>query len=171
MTNVKALQICATLKSLNRAEVGSRIINLTGHDLNVAVGTGGNAITIPTAKDSSGNTWSIRVSQENSSGHTTGSVMGVEIKLFGHTQTTHLSLFCKETKEELALSTDEEFPTELTGMLPVVSAMVGGLLPFSTALQPMTSPSENPTRNEKGWIIAVKGLKFNEGNTPQMHKA
>lgn len=129
------------------------VINLTGHPINVATGRG--VTTIPTAKCESGYTWSLRVTQTMSDPEMTIANGDSEITVFGATRSTGLSLFCKETKESIDIGS---IPTTVH---IVVSAMVGSALPSRTALLPMTAPHENPTRNEKGWITSVKGLRFN----------
>lgn len=141
------------------------MINLTGHPINVE--SSGGVLTIPTAKDQSGNTWALKVvsapSDLSQVIYQSGEPL---IHLYSpSTSIGELFLFCKETKEEIAVPFDTcyRYPSALNGMTPIVSAMTGSCLASKTALLPMTAPHENPTRNEKGWIVSVKGLRFNKG--------
>ena len=130
------------------------MINLTGHPINVQSSDG--VLTIPTAKDQSGNTWALKVVSTPSA-----LSQDVGIHLYSPSNSTgELFLFCKETKEEIVVV----LLSALEGMTPIVSAMTGNCFASNTALLPMTAPHENPTRNEKGWIISVKGLRFNVRN-------
>ena len=135
------------------------MINLTGHPINVEQSSGG-VLTIPTAKDQSGNTWALKVVSAPS---TLSQDVGIHL-YSPSTSIGELFLFCKETKEEIAVPFDTcyRYPSALKGMTPIVSAMTGSCLASNCALLPMTAPHENPTRNEKGWIVSVKGLRFNK---------
>lgn len=135
------------------------MINLTGHPINVD--QSGGVLTIPTAKDQSGNTWALKVVSAPSELN-----QDVGIQLYSPSRSQgELFLFCKATGEEIAIPFDSpyRYPSALDGMTPIVSAMTGGRFASKTVLLPMTAPHENPTRNEKGWIVSVKGLRFNEG--------
>ena len=135
------------------------MINLTGHPINVE--SSGGVLTIPTAKDQSGNTWALKVVSAPS---TLSQDVGIHL-YSPSTSIGELFLFCKATGEEIAIPFDTcyRYPSALNGMTPIVSAMTGSCLASKTALLPMTAPHENPTRNEKGWIVSVKGLRFNKG--------
>lgn len=58
-------------------------------------------------------------------------------------------------------TTIDEMPFEENGLFFIVSGIVSSHLKGrGDILVPRTSPSENPVRNEKGWITAVRGLKM-----------
>lgn len=141
-------------------ETVDHMINLTGHPINVDH-KGNGVLTIPTAKDQSGNTWALKVVSAPSE-----LSQDVGIQLYSPSRSQgELFLFCKATGGEIAIPFDSpyRYPSALEGMTPIVSAMTGGRFASKTVLLPMTAPHENPTRNEKGWIVSVKGLRFNEG--------
>lgn len=143
----------------------STLLNLTGHPINVETNSGG-VLILDVAKDQNGNTWSLKVVQQATDKHQDLDIGGDTIAI--HSASTNngdLVLWCKETKEEIAVPFDSPycFPSAFTGMTPIVSAMTGSHFASNTVLLPMTAPHENPTRNEKGWIVSVKGLRFNKG--------
>lgn len=138
-------------------------INLTGHPINVETTNG--VYVIDVAKDRYGQTWSLKVNQVATEKYCDADLGGAG-KFAIHSRSENngdLVLWCKETKEEVVVPIDGSyrFPSAFTGMTPIVSAMTGGCFASNTVLLPMTAPHENPTRNEKGWIVSVKGLRFN----------
>ena len=140
-------------------------LNLTGHDINVEA-TGGGIVTFETAKDDKGNTWSLRVISDLPYLNREVSIKNQYIALYSRsTSRGKLSLYCKETKEEVEFpfgDTTYRFPVLLDGKCtPIVSAIASTPFASGTVVVPMTAPNENPTRNDKGWIISVKGLRFN----------
>jgi hypothetical protein len=140
-------------------------LNLTGHDINVEA-TGGGIVTFETAKDDKGNTWSLRVISDLPYLNREVSIKNQDIALYSRsTSRGKLSLYCKETKEEVEFpfgDTTYRFPVLLDGKCtPIVSAIASTPFASGTVVVPMTAPNENPTRNDKGWIISVKGLRFN----------
>ena len=141
-------------------------LNLTGHDINVEA-TGGGIVTFETAKDNQGNTWSLRVISSPPTLNREVSIHpNQDIALYSpSTSLGELSLYCKETKEEVEFpfgDTTYRFPVLLDGKCtPIVSAIASTPFACGTVVVPMTAPNENPTRNEKGWIVSVKGLRFN----------
>lgn len=148
------------------------LINFSGHPINVET-KGGGVLTIPTAKDDKGNTWALKVSQ-SVNGQVTdkhqdldvgGDTIAIHSRSRKNGSAPHLVLWCKDTGEEITVPFDRcyRYPSALEGILPIVSAMTGNCFASNCALLPMTAPHENPTRNEKGWIVSVKGLRFNEG--------
>lgn len=141
---------------------GTSLVNLTGHPINVETTNG--VQEIPVAKDSNGCTWALKVLQQKTGKHHDLDIGGAVIAI--HSASTNngdLVLWCKETKEEVAVPFDStfRFPKAFEGMTPIVSAMTGNCFASDTVLMPMTAPHENPTRNEKGWIVSVKGLRLN----------
>ena len=119
------------------------IINTTPHNINILI-QDGSTRTIP----SSGTT--LRVSTR--SGKFEAVIDGITINgqdIIG---------------DIVAITEGVEVPfgevPEREGTVYIVSGMVGGALRHrSDVLVPMTSPSDSPIRNEKGHIVAVRGLK------------
>ena len=121
------------------------VINTTPHALTI-IGLDGFQRVIP----ASGRV--IRVSTK--SGGQTATLGDTQIPLFGADITDGITISDVETTVDF-----NEIPQNEETMY-IVSGMVGAKLRHRHDIfVPMTSPSDNPIRNEKGHIVAVRGLK------------
>jgi hypothetical protein len=140
----------------------TNLLNLTGHPINVETTNG--VYVIGVAKDRYGQTWSLKVNQVATDKYCDIDLGGGKVAIHSRSEDNgDLVLWCKETKEEVIVPFDSpyRFPSAFDGVTLIVSAMTGNRFASNTVLMPMTAPHENPTRNEKGWIVSVKGLRFN----------
>ena len=126
------------------------LVNLTGHPINVETDSG--VITIPPVKVD-GKTVSIRVDSNPSSKMET---LESGIAIFSSKTFQGLSLVSSNRENPVSIPFNVD---DLNGLTPIVSALASSAMQGTNHLVPMTAPDESPTRNEKGWIISVKGLR------------
>ena len=125
------------------------LLNLTPHPITIVIGADDQTITIPAMGAT------VRVSTV--SGREIGNMMyeGFDIPLFGSSQAGEVILINRDGSEQPFSSIPQN--PEVTY---IVSGIAGTALKHRTdILVPMTAPSDKPVRNEKGWIVAVRGLK------------
>lgn len=130
---------------------GIAVVNLTPHTINVV---------IPHKEDDSEQLnldpsgYQVRVS--TSSGGSAGTI-GDWIEMFNSDTTGDVVLIDNKTKQTICPLSD--IP-EREDMVLLVSGMAGASLKDRVdVFVPCTSPSDNPIRNEKGHIVAVRGIK------------
>lgn len=128
------------------------LINLTGHPINVESDNG--VITISPVKVD-GHSFSIRVDSNPSSKVKT---LESGIAIYSSKTFQGLSLVSSNRENPIAIPFNVD---DLNGLTPIVSALASSAMQGTDHLVPMTAPDENPTRNEKGWIVSVKGLRLN----------
>lgn len=129
---------------------GITVVNLTPHAINVIVPHKEDGETI--SLDPSG--FQVRVS--TSSGGSAGTI-GDWIEMFNSDTTGDVVLIDNKTKEVICPLS--EIP-QRDDMVLLVSGMAGSNLKDRVdVFVPCTSPSDNPVRNEKGHIVAVRGIK------------
>ncbi len=125
------------------------LLNLTPHPIKIVIGADDQTITIPPMGAT------VRVSTVSGSQIGLTTFEGFDIPLFGSSETGEVVLINRDGSEQ-PFSSILENP-EVTY---IVSGMAGAALKHRTdILVPMTAPSDKPVRNEKGWIVAVRGLK------------
>ena len=126
---------------------GITLVNLTPHALNI-IGLEGTARTY----EPSG--YSIRVS--TSSGGQVGTIGSVHVPMF-ESDILGESVLVDENHQKICSVSDIPVRDD---MVLIVSGMAGSRLKDRLdVFVPMTSPSDNPVRNDKGHITAVRGIK------------
>ena len=129
---------------------GVTVVNLTPHPINVIIPHTDDLETL--CLDPSG--YQVRVS--TSSGGSAG-VIGDWIEMFNRDTTGDVVLIDNKTKQTICPLS--EIP-ERDDMVLLVSGMAGSNLRDRVdVFVPCTSPSDNPVRNDKGHIVAVRGIK------------
>ena len=126
----------------------TRIKNLTPHAITI-IGMDGVSRVFPPS--------GVNVRIDTLRGLPSATVGDVEIPLFGSDTFGDVVLIDNTTKRVVSKMSD--IP-ESVGQLFIVSGMAGAVLrDRSDVFVPMTAPSDKPIRNEKGHIVAVRGLK------------
>jgi len=129
----------------NELGCGFTVLNMTPHTINVLDVDGRTRPLAPSG-------FSLRVNTQK--GDKIETVMGIEI--FSPDTSGEVVIFNTATKEVVG---DMSNIPEMKSQILIVSGMVGAVLKREDILVPMTAPSDNPLRNEKGHIVAVRGLK------------
>lgn len=130
---------------------GVTIVNLTPHALNVVLPHQDDDSNIINFEPSG---YQVRVSTQK--GGSAGTI-GDWIEMFNSDTTGDVVLIDNKTKQTICPLAD--IP-ERNDMVLLVSGMAGASLKDRVdVFVPCTSPSDNPIRNERGHIVAVRGIK------------
>jgi hypothetical protein len=126
----------------------TQVINLTPHPINI-IGLDEETRTFAPSG------FNVRIN--TSSGGHTATLGDVEIPMFASDTTGDVVIFDNATKEVVCDFSDVEANTD---RVFIVSGMVGAVLKHRPDIfVPMTAPSDKPVRNDKGHIVAVRGIK------------